>query len=251
MRHIQTRNYFLVQLLLLICISTQLTAQRKKAPKITDEIGILAGFNIMPFYPNDVNRYPINGGDPKVLPSGFFGLAYYHDYKGPFAYVFQLELSNHQIKYWKTTEQTWAVDHQRVTVKSDSGDYHIMYKDLSMNFMLGYCLNKKAAWHMYAGMMVNLTVNNHSTKTVDRVEYGELDGFEFISFAQPLYIDNETSITYSPDSGAEVVLRTDVRLKMGDHWFLRPVLEYGFNTGHVQVSVKDRIAFYLELTRKI
>jgi hypothetical protein len=249
----KTLPRYIYLLLFLLCafLSNPLSAQRKKTPSITDEIGILAGINIMPFYPKDVNRHPIHGGDPKVLPSGFFGLAYYHDYKGPFVYVFQLELSDHQLKYWRTTRQNWSLDHQPVIVKSDSGDYHIKYRDLSMKYMLGYCLNKKAGWHVYGGIQVNFTIANFSTKTVDRVEYGELKGFNFIPYPQPLYIYNETSITYAPDSGGEILFRTDVRLKMGEHFTLRPVLEYGFNTGHVQESVKNRAAFYFQLTRKI
>lgn len=205
----------------------------------------------MPFYPNDVNRRPINGGDPQILPSGFFGLAYYHQYKGRFAQMFQLNLSDHQIKYWKTSRQAWHLNHETVTVMRDSGDYHIKYKDLSMIYMLGYCLNKKAGWHLYCGLQLNVTVTNHSTKTVDKVEYGKLDGFDYIPYPQPLYTYDELSPTYSPDSGAEVLISTDVRLKMGDQWSLHPVLELGLNTGHVQVSVKDRIAFYLELMRRI
>lgn len=227
--------------------SLEATAQHTKKSKITDGIGLLAGVNVILFYPKDVNNSPIHGGDPKLLPGDMFGLSYYHDFSPRWAHIFQLRVSDHQIKYWKTTSRYWFYNHENVMVQSDSGDYHLKYRFVSMNYMTGWCLNRQVGWHIYGGIQINYTIVNHSTKTVDRIEYGKIEHNEFIPFVQPDYYYNETSKTYAPDAEAEVLLRTDVRIKMSKQWTIRPVLEYAFDPGLAQEPTQERLAFYLEV----
>ena len=246
------RKFLYLSLLFFLCVqSIELYAQRSKKSKIIDEIGVIAGLNIVLFYPKDVNRNLINGGNPKLVPTTMMGLSYRHAFSPRLAHIFQLRLADHQIKYWKISSQTWHVNHERVTVKSDSGDYHIKYSEFAMNYMIGWNLNKKIGWHFYTGIQWDFTVSNRSTKTVDRIEFGVLDGFDFVPHDEPLFFDNETSKTYSPDAAGEILFRTDLQIKINTQWTIRPVMEFGFDPGHVQVSIKDRLAFYLEVYKKI
>src|SRR5688572_18594412 len=186
------RVFYLVLILTLLIPVMKASAQRSRKVKIKDEIGFVGGVNTVMFYPKDVNRNLINGGDPEIIPSPMIGLSYYHSFNPRLAHIFQVRLSDHQIKYWKTSSQTWYVNHERVTVKSDSGDYHLKYRVASMNYLFGWCLNKKIGWHIYSGLQWNYTIRNKSTKTVDRVENGKIVSHEYVPFPEPLYFYDET-----------------------------------------------------------
>src|SRR6186713_1396426 len=97
----------------------EVISQYSKKPKITDRIGLLAGVNYVFFYPKDQNNYPADVGNPELLPGGMIGLSYYHTFSTRWAHMFQLRISDHQIKYWKGTDQTWYFNDERIEVKSD------------------------------------------------------------------------------------------------------------------------------------
>lgn len=244
--------YLGIILLTAFILPKEAISQHSKKSKITDGFGPLVGINYVFFYPKDQNNHPADVGNPELLPGGMIGLSYYHTFNPRWTQLFQLRISDHQIKYWKATNQTWHLNHERVEVKSDSGDYHMKYRVVSMNYMIGWRVNKKIGWNVYTGLQLNHTVINRSTKTVDGVVNGTIDFPDYIPYPNPEFYYDSTSITYSPDIVGEILLRTDVNLKLSDQWTIRPVLEFGLNTGvAVQTSIKNRVAFYLEIYKQL
>lgn len=240
-------------LLLFFLVSghTDIHAQSKKKSETTDWIGGLAGMNEILFYPKDRNGIPIRGGNPSLIPDVMYGLTYHHSFSKHWSHLFQFRVANHQIRYWKYSDQTWHVAGERVIVKSDTGEYHLKYRDVSMNYAFGWTISHKARWNIYTGIQISYTIDNRSTKTVDRYESGKLNGFTYIPHPEPLYFYNETLKTYSPDSEAFVLLRTDCGINLAEQWRLRPVLEYGLNIGGIQNHINRYVVFSLELYKAI
>lgn len=238
-------------LFLMISMQADMHAQSTKKREITDWIGGLVGVNEILYYPKDINGNPIRGGNPILIPDVMYGLSYHHTFSKRWSHLFQFRIANHQIKYWKYSDQTWHVDGERVIVKSDTGQYHLKYQDVCMNYMFGWTISKKTHWNIYTGMQISYTVDNQSTKTVDRYETGKLNGFNYIPYPEPRYFYNETLKTYSPDAEAFVLFRTDCGINLAKQWRLRPVLEFGLDIGGIYNHTNRYVAFYLELYKDL
>lgn len=243
---VQTCVRFAIILLCVVCFFNEASSQAKKSKGIIDAIGFASGLNMPLFYPKDVNRFLTNAQNPHLKPSPLFGLNYFHSFSPRWAHIFQFRFSNHQIQYQKSTRQTWSVNGERITVKSDTGIYNLNYDAVSMGYATGWCIEKTTNWHIYVGIKLNYTVINRSLKTVDRIENGKLVGFEYVAFPEPLVFLDETSPTYSADGWGEVLFRTDCKINLGKKCFLRPVFEYGHDTGHTQVNILSQVSLLLE-----
>lgn len=243
--------FFWPLLIFLISIQADVLAQSRKKTEITDWIGPLIGVNEILFYPNDINGNPIKGGNPTLIPDMVYGLSYHHTFTKRWSHLFQFRIADHQMKYWKSTRQFWHYNDERVIVKSDTGQYHMKYKDATMNYMFGWTVNKKARWNVYTGLQMSFTIDNQSTKTVDRLENGYLDGFDYVPHPQTLYFYDETFKTFSPDAEIYTSIRTDCGIALSKQWMLRPVLEYGWSISGVYNHINRFAAVYLELYKAL
>jgi len=248
-----TGKHLFIWILIITCLlpSTKLFAQSKKKSKITDALGLIAGTNIVLYSPYDVNNNAVHSGNPELKPGWMAGMSYYHAFNARWAHTFQFRMADHQMKYWKADSRAGYYLNNHWTVNSDSGDYHLKYQDVSFAYLFGWSVSKKFDWHFYSGLQISYTFNNQSVKNVDRIEYGFWKGGEYILHPQPLYFYDETHNTYSQDAWAELLFRTDTKIKLSENWTIRPALEFGLDLGRSQVLIEDRLAFYVEVYRAL
>lgn len=230
---------------------TEALAQSQKKKDIADWIGPLVGINQALFYPKDINKNPIKGGNPTLIPDVMYGLSYHHTFSRRWSHIFQFRITNNQMKYWNSSKQTWHVGGERITVKSDTGLYHQQYTAASMNYMFGWAPSKKINWSIYAGVQISSTIADNTTKTVDGLENGKLNGFDYIPYPETLYFFDKTVKTFSQGNEGEILFRTDYGIAFGKKWMLRPALEFGIITGKSQVYINRHVAFYVEVYKAL